>query len=117
MSLLTGGCDSPVLKELNRFTSPDKVVDVVVATRETDATAASSTELYIVPVGKEPSGTPLLIADNVKDLNPEWVAPKILIISLSSGRIFQYANFWQSKAVDDFRYVVQIYLHDARSPN
>lgn len=116
IALLSGGCDLYAKSEVARFTSPDKVVDAVLVTVETDATSSTPTELYIIPAGGKLEGEPFLTADHIEDVKLEWAAPKILIVSMSLGRVFHFNNFWQSRKVDNFNYTVQIYLHDARSP-
>jgi len=42
-----------------------------------------------------------------------WIENKILEIDCKSARIFRFSNFWQSKEVQDYRYIVEIRI----SPN
>ncbi|MFN8969884.1 MAG: hypothetical protein ACK5XR_14415, partial [Pseudanabaena sp.] len=54
-----------------------------------------------------------LIADNAEGLRITWIENKILEIDCKSARIFRFSNFWQSKEVQDYRYIVEIRI----SPN
>jgi hypothetical protein len=50
------------------------------------------------------------VADHPKDLKIRWRAPRKLEIVYDEARFFQFSNFWHSKEVDDFKYVVELQL-------
>jgi hypothetical protein len=108
---------APDEEEKSRIKSPDSIVDVVVTEVKAGATAANPTKIYIVPTGAKFSGENfVLLADRFEIETVEWVGPKQLGISFHSGRIFEYSNFWQSRDVQNFQYIVQIYLTDTNTP-
>ena len=39
-----------------------------------------------------------------------WSKPRKLEIRYDQARIFSFVNFWQSKDVDNFKYVVEVQL-------
>jgi hypothetical protein len=101
----------PMKKELQRIQSPDHLVDAVVAEVETDATVATPYLVFIVPAGsKDLDGEPVMRGDKFDDLKITWASVRLLDISFSKGRIFNFTNFWESRAVQDFRYVVEVRL-------
>lgn len=113
--LTLSGCDSPMPREVLRVPSPDKVVDVVLATVDTGATSATATLLYIVPAGaKITKESQIMFGDKMENLELVGLSPKMLSVSFSSGRIFSFTNFWHSRNVKNFQYVVKIYLREGR---
>jgi hypothetical protein len=114
--IVLAGC-SYSESEKTRISSPDHKVDVVTTDIGTDATVATPTRIYIVPVGDKIKGEkPILIADQFKIKSIKWVGPKQLIISFYSGRIFQYENVWNSKDVDNFQHEIRVFLLDTNTP-
>jgi hypothetical protein len=110
-------CGKPLEEEISRIKSPDGVVDVVVTEVKAGATAATPTKIYIVEAGSNFSDKNfILLADRFEIKSIDWIEPKRLEVSFYSGRIFEYSNFWQSRDVQDFQYVVQIYLTDINAP-
>lgn len=115
--LSLAGCGRPNQHEVSRVTSPDHLVDAVIAEEDTDATVATPTLLYIVPTGAKITNVDsVLLADHVENLSLSWKAPKKLVVSYSSARIFSFVNFWESKDVENFQYVVRVYLRDTSAP-
>jgi hypothetical protein len=110
--IFSAGCNVRIpAKEVHRVVSPDKLVDAVVVARETDATVLTPTELYIVATGRDWSKeTPVLKGDNFSEMNISWQEPKYLEISYKKARVFNFTNFWNSSAVQDYRYVVELRL-------
>jgi len=100
--------------ETVRRRSPDGKVDALLVERETGAAAATPVSLYIVKAG-DPVGTgqPVLLGDNFDGLSIKSVDPKLLSVTYKKGRIFKFTNFWESRAVDDWSYVVEVRLDPA----
>lgn len=114
---LLAACERSTLHETMRITSPDHMVDAVIATVDTDATVATPTKLFIVPTGTKITDTEsVLVADNLQNFTVSWQSSKKLVVSFSSGRVFSFTNFWESREVNNFQYVVRIYLRDNNSP-
>lgn len=98
-------------EEIVRVTSPDSVVDAVLVRTDGGATTSFGFHLYIVPVGGEPQvGHELFTADHMVGQKIEWKRPKSLEIQYEEARIFHFSNFWQSKDVQNFGYVVELHL-------
>jgi hypothetical protein len=94
-----------------RRPSPDGKVEALLVERETGATVATPMLLYIVKAGDTaPTGEPVLLGDNFEDLSIKWVEAKLLSVTYRKGRIFKFTNFWESSAVDNWSYVVEIRL-------
>jgi hypothetical protein len=99
-------------RETVRTRSPDGKVDALLVERETGATVATPVLLYIVKAGDPAgSGEPVLLGDNFDGLSIKWAAPKLLSVTHKKGRIFKFTNFWESRAVDDWSYVVEVRLN------
>ena len=98
--------------EMWRVTSPDLRVDAVfVRIGGGGATVGFSYKLFIVPRGAKPgkSGENLL-ADKIGRVSAIWSQPRKLEIRYDRARIFSFANFWSSKEIDNFTYVVEVQL-------
>lgn len=101
----------PPGKEIHRATSPDKIVDAILVERQTGATVATPTELYIVPSGQDwKDKLPVLRGDHLEGLQISWQQPRFLEIHYKKGRIFSFTNFWHSSDVQQFKYVVELRL-------
>jgi len=97
--------------EINRITSPDNKVDVVLVKENGGATTSDIYKIYITPINIDfKSGHELFIVDHVKNLDIKWIQNKMLQISYDEARIFKFTNFWNSKKVDYFDYVVELKL-------
>jgi hypothetical protein len=88
LSALFAGC-SPNLVEITRITSNDQQVVVVVANRETSATVATPTELYLIGVGGKLEGEPFWRADNVEGLHVSWLSNQLIVVTAKRARIFR----------------------------
>jgi hypothetical protein len=98
--------------EMWRVTSPDLRVDAVfVRIGGGGATVGFSYKLFIVPRGAKPgkSGENLL-ADKIGRVSAIWSQPRKLEIRYDRARIFSFANFWSSKEIDNFTYVIEVQL-------
>ena len=75
------------------------------------ATVGFSYNLFIVPVGGRPkNGTEILVADRIRNVSVRWREPKRLEVIYDAARIFDFANFWHDRDLDNFGYVVEIRL-------
>lgn len=104
--------------EIERLTSPDRVVDAVVTRINPGATASFHYKVYIVPVGANIGNrTPKVEADKVINddgqygFTLEWQDVKLLQIKYRSARIYHFSNFWLSKEVQNYNYIVTIQLN------
>ena len=107
------GCsfvDPCVDDEIQRLPSPDGKVDAVIIKRNCGATTSFAYLLFIVPSGDKISGStsPIFEADHLKNEDLFWKEPKFLNIVYEQARIFHFSNFWHSKEIDNFEYVVEI---------
>lgn len=111
-ALLVWGCSSfdPCRQaEALRKTSGDGIVDFAVVQRDCGATTAVSTSVFVVPSGgRTQKARPIFEADHVEGLEVSWESPKHLSIRYEQARIFRFTNFWLSRDIEDFRYVVSI---------
>lgn len=98
-------------EEVLRIPSPDSVVDAVLMKTNGGATTSFGYELYIVPSGRKPQkGSESFNADHLDGMNVLWKQTRLLEIQYREGRIFRFTNFWQSKDVENFHYVVELRL-------
>jgi hypothetical protein len=99
-------------EELWRVTSPDSRVDaVIIRIGGGGATVGFSYKLFIVPRGEKAGTTgECLLADKIGDVSATWRKPQNLEIRYDQARIFSFQNFWQSKDLDNFKYVVELQL-------
>lgn len=101
-------------EELSRVTSPDSVVDAVLVRSNAGATTGFGYRVYVVPRGRWPDyrtqGAQQFLADRVDSLSVHWREPKVLEIRYTKARIFDFTNFWHSREVDGFNYVVELKL-------
>lgn len=104
----------PPGRETARVTSPDSAVDAVVIVNSVDATTAFVHRVYVVPRGAAvPTAAregEVFRADYVTNLGLRWPRSGMLELAYDTARIFQFTNFWNSRAVDDFAYVVEVRL-------
>lgn len=102
-------------RETARISSPDQVVDAVLVVKETNATVATPLELYVVPRGAPPSNLALVLrGDHFENVSLRWTKPKFLEVQYDTLRIFTFRNFWMSREVSNFSYVVEIRLKPMR---
>ena len=85
--LATVGC-SPKVRELARVASPDNTVEAVMAIKETDATVATPTEVYLVGRGQSLPSDPVFRADHVDGLSVHWTSARHLVVHASNARVF-----------------------------
>jgi len=100
--------------EIQRVKSPDGKVEAVNVQSNCGATTAYSEQVYIVPMGgKFPTEGKFaqFIADHTDGLEIVWREQKVLEVRYNKARIFKFSNFWESKDVENFEYVVEIRLN------
>ena len=107
-----GACDvDGELEEIERVASPDGVVDAVVIRKNFGATTSYAYQVYVVQTGAKPEeGKQNFVADRANGLTVKWEQTRSLAIVFSEARIFEFSNFWTSREVEEFRYVVELRL-------
>lgn len=104
-----GNNDLCVGDEISRVSSPDKRVDAVVTKGNCGATTSYSYGVSVVQAGKTPVESDIIfLADKAESVSVYWQAPKKLVISYKEARIFKFTNFWSSKDLDSFQYIVSV---------
>jgi hypothetical protein len=96
--------------------SPDGVVDAIVVRTNSHATVPFVDRVFIVPRRApfhEALGTEVLRADRVRGGCLVWARERLLLIEYERGRVFHFSNFWTSRLVENFSYVVTIELSGA----
>lgn len=97
--------------EVERKSSSDNRVDVVLVKSNCGATTSESITLYLVPSGNEINDQySTIVMDRIDNLTVEWRDNKELEVHFSHGRIFSFTNFWQSSELDEYKYIVNINL-------
>lgn len=99
--------------EILRVVSPDSIVDAVVTRNSAGATTSNVFRIFVVPRGQPvPSDERLerFRADKVSSLCVEWRRPRLLELRYDRARIFRFTNFWNSRDVQQFQYVVELRL-------
>ena len=95
--------------EILREQSPDGAVDFVVMEKDCGATTSISTLIFIVPRGNSTDEfKPIFMADHVDGLTVNWKKAREMTIEYRNARIFSYTNFWQSRYVQNFKYIVSV---------
>ncbi len=96
-------------KEVARFVAPDSAVDAIVVESDCGAPCSTTYSIGVVPRGKAPDEKGAVFsADHVDSLRVHWLEAKRLEIAYDSARIHHFSNYWQSKDVQDHRYVVEV---------
>ena len=106
----TYGCGASD-EEVKRIPSPDGVVEAVIVLVHGGATVALFHDVYIVPKGaRTQEEHRILKADRVDNLRVVWAEVRQLSLCFDHARIFNFTNFWHSRDVQNFNYVVNIRL-------
>jgi hypothetical protein len=114
-----GGGELCSSEEVTRAPSPDGTVDAVVLLRNCGATVPDAYRVYVMEEGGVPDlddETSVFVSDKTDGINVRWEADKRLRISYTKARIFHFKNFWQSKNVDNFSYIVSVTEVISESP-
>ncbi|MDB6123410.1 MAG: hypothetical protein JWQ71_2403 [Pedosphaera sp.] len=125
--LFLSGCSTELgawrYQEISRTKSPDSTVDAVPITGDSGATSSTAYILVIVPSGRKIDVNhlekldELFTTDHVKHLRIVWKQAQLVGIHYDEARISKFKNFWSSKAVQDYRYVVELRLEPGNSQN
>lgn len=106
-----GAEDLCTYTEQQRISSTDNIVDAVLLKQECGATVADVFKVFLTKKGKKiemQKENPVFISDHTKNIKISWSSKKNLNIKYSEARIFQFRNFWHSKKIDNFDYIVDI---------
>ncbi len=123
LALISSAC-SPLFEwhyqEIERFTSPDGMVDAVWVRGGGGATTGFVFELYLVPKGLkfEKDATsfkhPTFSGDHLEDFKVVWREPRQLELHFKYARILTFRNYWRYWNPDspevDRHYVVEAKL-------
>jgi len=82
---------SPTLVETERVKNPSGSLDAVIGERQTDATAATPTEVFIVKSGDSIAGEPFFRADHVSGMRATWNSDRDLLLHAEAARVFLYS--------------------------
>src|SRR4051794_15966339 len=88
---LVAACSPPPFVETQRVKSPSSTLDVVIGERQTDATVATPTEVFVVKAGEAVAGEPIFRADHVSDLVAIWNSDRELLLRAEAARVFLYS--------------------------
>jgi hypothetical protein len=109
------GCSNDELcaaQEVDRVTSPDRIVDAIVSEVNCGATTSFVYKVFLVLAGGVPSKDDLVfLADKSDSVGVAWVAPQRLVISYETARIFQFKNSWRPGGLSHRGYLVSIGEH------
>jgi hypothetical protein len=87
MFCILTACEQNVT-EIKRTPNTDGSIDAVIAIKETGATVATPTEIYLVSHGQKIQGQPVFRADNVEKLALIWDNAIELRIRAKVARVF-----------------------------
>lgn len=78
----------PEIRELRRLSDPTAQIDAILCIKETGATVATPTEVYLLSKGKPVEGEPVFRADYVDNIQVDWETGTVLKISATRARTF-----------------------------
>lgn len=111
LTLLLVGCDSLCEYDIiDRKTSPDNEVDSILVRGNCGATTSYVYRVYLAPKGTKETEFRSYVfkADRADGIEVAWLASKELLISYDTARISYYTNFWHSRELHNFDYLVSI---------
>ncbi len=111
LTVILAGCKKTEMAEVVRLVSPDEKVEAVLLVANPHATEPFYHYIYITPSGaKIKEDKYLFKVDHAGNLRAEWRENKVLEIFFDEARIYHFRNYWQSKDVNNYRYVVELRL-------
>lgn len=113
LSMSIASCGLSTREVISTFPSPDGKVEAIWCRNGGGGIVGDITyTLLIAPAGKEPNWDDvLLMADDLDSLQINWGFGRVLEISYEQARIHHFTNFWQSRDVENFAYVVELRLN------
>ncbi len=84
------GSSPRVYRELERAHSPDGRWDAILTERESHATVATPTEVFLVSKGAPIAGEPVWLADHAEGAKFNWLDNATLDISATQARTFRW---------------------------
>jgi hypothetical protein len=98
-------------QEMERVTSPDRVLDAVLIRIVPGFSIESySYKLYIVPAGGRHFAKPILVGYGLEQTRLRWPSPHLLEIPYDNACISSFQNHWSDLNVESGRYNVEIRL-------
>jgi hypothetical protein len=88
---LVAACSPPPFVETQRVKSPSSTLDAIIGERQTDATVATPTEVFVVRAGEAVAGEPIFRADHVSGLTAVWKSDRELLVRAEAARVFLYS--------------------------
>jgi hypothetical protein len=98
------------ITETQRISNISNSIDAVLAIKETGATVAIPTEVYLLPKGQQIHGEPVFRADNVEGLKLIWDGESTLKIHAEKARVFLHSSSLKIDAPDRKSQLVSIQL-------
>lgn len=96
--------------EMQRISNITNSIDAVLAIKETGATVATPTEVYLLPKGQQIHGEPVFRADNVEGLKLTWNGDLTLTIHAEKARVFLHSSSLKIDVPDRKSQLVSIQL-------
>jgi hypothetical protein len=98
-----------------RKISPDGLVEAIIYRCEGREKDSFGYDVYIVPNGKKPHfRASLFSVDHARNISISWQGNKMLEIHYDEAQIHHFQNFWNSKAIQNSTYVVELKLYPNR---
>jgi hypothetical protein len=89
---------SPTIDELDRITSPDGALDLVVSEVSTNATVSVPYRVSVVSYGQTPSDDDLVLTiDLAEKPTAVWVGNNGVSLRCGGGRVWFFRNFWTTR--------------------
>jgi hypothetical protein len=113
-AILLSSCADPCIDEvMSQAADAQQKTEFVHVRTNCGATTGFFHQIFIVAAGaRYQDESPIFAADKAEHIAVKWLDAQTLEISSDSARIFNFKNFWQSKNVDNFQYVIQVKLHE-----
>ena len=116
---LSLACTAGPPEVLQRAVSPDSLVDALLVRRTGGATVSAEYDVHIVQHGEPPPGffsRAHFAAVHPLNLHLIWRQPRLLEIRYDQAKINRFVNWWRSRALDNYRYVVELRLVPLSEP-